>query len=137
MESFMKLILVALASCLIGTGVGVGALFLTENVGADDLLVFIPVMFVAALFMCGFFYAPGMFWMKRRKGCKSARVFPLVAGFLLNIPILVFLLCALSVGKFFSGLSEALLFGTAFVVTGLVFGHGFVWYCRGRDMARS
>src|SRR6266511_4542807 len=127
----MKLILVALTSCLIGTGVGVGELFLTENVGAEDLLGFIPVMLVAALLMCSFFYAPGMFWLRRRKGCKSVRVFPLVAGFALNVPILVFLLFALSAGKFFSGLGEVLLFMTAFVVAGLVFGHGFVWYCRG------
>ena len=95
------------------------------------------MIFVAALLMCSFLYAPGLFWLKRRKGCKSVRVFPLVGGFALNAPILVFLLFALSVGKFFSGLSEALSFGTAFVVAGLVFGRGFVWYCRGRNMARS
>jgi hypothetical protein len=120
-----------------GTGVGAGALILTENISADDLLGFIPLMFVSSLLLCSFFYVPGMFWLKHRKGCTSVWTFPLVAGFVLNIPILVFLLFALSIGKFFSGLSEVLLFGTAFVVTGLIFGRGFAWYCRGCGMART
>ena len=33
----MKLVLVSLVSCLLGTAVGVGALLLTESVGAADL----------------------------------------------------------------------------------------------------
>ncbi len=134
---FMKLILVALVACIIGTGVGVAALFLTENVGAEDLLGFIPIIFIVAMLMCGLSYAPGMFWLKRRKGCESTQVFPLVAAFILNIPIFIFLLFALSVGKFFSGFSEVLLFTVAFIVAGLVFGRGFVWYCRGKSLVIS
>lgn len=133
----MKLVLVAFLSCIIGTAVGVGALFLTENVGAGDLLGFIPMMFIVAMLMCGLFYAPGMFWLKRRRGCEATQVFPLVAAFILNVPIFMFLLFALTVGKFFSGLSEVLLFTVAFVVAGYVFGRGFVWYCRGRNLVAS
>ena len=133
----MRLILVALASCTIGTIVGVGALFLTEDVGAGDLLGFIPVMFIAAMLMCGLSYAPGLFWLKKRKGCGSASAFSLAAAFALNVPIFVFFIIALSVGKFFSGLSEVLLFTTAFVAAGLIFGRGFVWYCRGQNLAAS
>ncbi|HYP27801.1 MAG TPA: hypothetical protein VE262_13875 [Blastocatellia bacterium] len=132
----MKLVFVALTSCLIGTGVGIGALFLTENVSRGDLLGFTPVMLAASLIMCSFFYAPGMFWLKRRKGCDSTRLFLLVAAFVLNAPILLFLLFAASAGRFFSGISEVLLFAAAFVAAGLVFGRGFVWYCGGTDTAR-
>ena len=76
----MKLLLVALASCLLGTAVGVGALLLTESVGAADLLGFVPLMFVPALVMCGVAYTPGLFWLKWRKGGAPAAAFPLVAG---------------------------------------------------------
>ena len=133
----MKLILVAIVSCVIGTTIGVGALLLTENVGPADLSGFIPVMFIAALLMCGLSYAPGLFWLKKRKGCESASTFPLAAAFVLNIPIFLFFVFAMSVGKFFSGLSEVLLFTAAFVTAGLVFGFGFAWYCRGQDLAAS
>lgn len=133
----MKLVLVALVSCIIGTLVGVGALFITENVGAGDLLGFIPVMFIIAMLMCGLSYAPGLFWLKKRKGCSGASAFPLVAAFILNTPIFIFFIFAMSAGKFFSGLSEVLLFTTAFVAAGLVFGRGFVWYCRERNPASS
>ena len=133
----MRLIIVALASCTMGTIVGVGALFLTEDVGAGDLLGFIPVMFVAAMLMCGLSYAPGLFWLKRRKGCEPASAFSLAAASVLNVPIFAFFILAMAVGKFFSGLSEVLLFTAAFVAAGLVFGRGFVWYCRGRNLAAS
>ena len=131
----MKLILVALAACLLGTAVGVGALLLTESVGAADLSGFVPVMFVVALIMCGLAYTPGLFWLKRRKGCRPTAAFPLVAAFVLNVPVFLFFIFAMSVGKFFSGLGEVLLFTVAFVTAGLVFGRGFIWYCRGREPA--
>ena len=131
----MKLILVALLSCMIGTIVGVGALFLTENVSPGDLLGFTPLIFISALLMCGLSYAPGLFWLRKRKGWESAPALPLAAAFLLNIPIFLFFVFAMWAGKFFSGLGEVLLFTTAFVAAGLVFGRGFVWYCRGRQPA--
>ncbi|HEX8502064.1 MAG TPA: hypothetical protein VF659_15880 [Pyrinomonadaceae bacterium] len=127
----MKLILVALLSCLLGTAVGVGALLLTEDVGAEDLLGFAPLMFAAAALTCGLAYAPGLFWLRRRKGCEPAAAFPLVAAFVLNLPVFLFFAFALSAGKFFSGPGEVLLFALAFVAAGLAFGRGFVWYCRG------
>jgi hypothetical protein len=131
----VKLILIALLSCITGTMAGVGALFLTENVSAGDLSGFIPVMFMAAVLMCVLSYAPGLFWLKRRKGCESAAAFPLAAAFVLNIPVFLFCICAMLVGKFFSGFGEVLLFATAFLTAGLVFGGGFVWYCRGQNLA--
>ena len=131
----MKLLLVALASCLLGTAVGVGALLLTESAGAADLLGFVPIMFVLALVMCGVAYTPGLFWLTRRQGGAPAAAFPLVAAFVLNTPVFLFFVYAMSVGKFFSGPGEVLLFAAAFVTAGLVFGRGFVWYCRGRKPA--
>ena len=131
----MRLLLVSLVSGLLGTAVGVGALLLTESVGAADLLGFAPVMFVLATAMCGLAYAPGLFWLRRRKGCEPAAAFPLVAAFVLNVPVFLFFVFAMSAGKFFSGLGEVLLFTAAFVTAGLVFGRGFVWYCRGRKPA--
>ena len=131
----MKLMLVAVVSCALGTAVGLGALLLTEDVGAADLSGFIPVMFLAALLMCGLSYAPGLFWLKKRRGGESASAFPLAAAFVLNAPIFLFFLFAMAAGKFFSGPSEVLLFSVAFVAAGLVFGVGFVRHCRGRDTA--
>lgn len=131
----MRLILVSLVSCLLGTAVGVGALFLTESVGAGDLLGFVPVMFALAVLMCAGAYAPGLFWLRRRKGCEPAAAFPLVAAFVLNAPVFLFFAFAMSAGKFFSGPGEVLLFAAGFVAAGLAFGRGFVWYCRGRKTA--
>ena len=96
---------------------------------------FIPIMFISAVLMCGLAYAPGLFWLRRRGGCESASAYSLAAAFVLNLPIFAFFIFAMSVGKFFSGLSEVLLFTAAFVAAGLAFGRGFVWYCRGRKMA--
>ena len=133
----MRLLLVALLSGVTGTAVGVGALLLTEDVGAADLLGFIPVMFIAAMLMCGLSYAPGLFWLRKHKGCESASAFPLAAAFILNIPVFLFFVFTMYAGKFFSGLSEVLLFTTAFVAAGLIFGRGFVWYCRGQNLTAS
>ncbi len=124
----MRLILVGLVACIVGTTVGVGALFLTETVSAADLLGFIPVMFVAAALMCGLFYLPGMLWLKRSQ--RTTKHSPLIVAFILNLPIFLFLLFALSIGRFFSGLGEILIFAMAFIVAGLVFGQGFLWYLR-------
>jgi len=133
----MRLFLVALASSLIGTIIGVGALFLTEDVGAADLSGLIPVMFIAAVLMCALCYAPGLFWLKKRMAWESAPAFLLTSAFVLNAPVFLFFIFAMSAGKFFSGLSEVLLFTAAFVAAGLAFGGGFVWYNRGRGLAAS
>jgi hypothetical protein len=81
--------------------------------------------------MCGLLYAPVLLWLRhRRGGCQPRRLFLLVPAFVLNLPAFILLLVTVLRGTGFSGFTEISLFITAFVVTGLMFGAGFVRYCR-------
>ena len=137
----MKLFLLSIFARLAGTVAGVALLFASSyafyggEVGAVDVLSFIPLMFVPALLMCGLLYAPVLLWLRRqRKSCAPARLFVLVPAFVLNIPAFVVLLAGLLAGNVFFGLSEVSLFAAAFIVAGLIFGRGFVRYCRSKTV---
>lgn len=132
----MKLLLLSIFASVAGTCAGVALLFATSyafyggEVGAVDVLSFIPLMFVPALLMCGLLYAPVLLWLRRRrKSCTPARLFVLVPAFVLNAPAFVVLIAGLLAGNVFFGVSEITLFAAAFVVAGLAFGRGFVRYC--------
>lgn len=134
----MKLLLLSLLASAAGTCAGVALLFASSyafyggEVGAVDVLSFVPLMFVPALLMCALLYAPVLLWLKRRrKSCAPARLFVLVPAFVLNAPAFLVLLAGLLAGNVFFGVSEVLLFAAAFVVAGLIFGRGFVRLCAG------
>lgn len=136
----MRLFLFALLASVAGTATGVAALYassLVVNDGAGvalvDLTSFSTLFFVPSLIMCGLFYAPGLFWLRRRRGdCRPARLFVLASGVLLNIPAFLILTASVLSGGFFSGFDEIILFVAAYVVAGVVFGLGFVANCRAR-----
>jgi hypothetical protein len=132
----LKLFLLSIFASVTGTCVGVVLLLIISyafyggDVGAVDVLSFIPLMFVPALLMCGLLYTPALLWLKRRrKSCAPARLFVLVPAFILNAPAFVVLLAGLLAGNVFFGVSEVLLFAAAFVVAGLMFGRGFARWC--------
>jgi hypothetical protein len=137
--SLLKLILLSVVASLAGTCAGLAALFVTSyafhggDVDTIDVLSFIPLMIVPALLMCGLLYVPGLLWLRRRRrGCEPASLFVLASAFALNVPAFVVLLAGLLAGNVFFGLSEIFLFAVAFVVAGLIFGRGFVRYCKGK-----
>lgn len=132
----MKLFWLSIFASLAGTTAGITLLFIIAyafyggDVDAIDVFSFIPLMFVPALLLCGLLYAPCLLWLRRRrKNCAPARLFVLMPAFVLNIPAFIVLLAGLFAGNVFFGLSEILLFAVAFIVTGAIFGRGFVRYC--------
>jgi hypothetical protein len=137
----LKLFLLSIFAGLAGTTAGIALLFITSyafhggDVGAVDVLSFIPLMLVPALLMCGLLYTPGLLWLKRRrKNCTPARLFVFFPALVLNVPAFIVLLAGLLAGNVFFGWSEVLLFAVAFIVSGLIFGRGFVRYCVGKTV---
>ena len=132
----MRLIVVALLSCVAGTAVGVGLLYADgEPVGVEDLLGFGGFIFAPALLCCALFYAPGLLRVRRRRGgCRPPHVFVLASALVFNLPAFAFVAAGLLMGNF-SGAGEAALFLCAFAAAGIVFGLGFVRHCR-RGRAR-
>jgi ABC-type multidrug transport system permease subunit len=137
----LKLLRLSIFASLAGTTAGIALLFITAyafhggDVDTVDVLSFIPLMLVPALLMCGLLYTPGLLWLKRkRKSCAPARLFLLTPAFALNVPAFVVLLAGLLAGNVFFGWSEILLFAVTFIVAGLVFGRGFVRYCRSKTV---
>ena len=127
----MRLIVVALLSCLAGTAVGLGLLYAGgEPVGVEDLLGFGGFIFAPALLCCALFYAPGLFWLRRRRGgCRPPHLFVLASALVLNLPAFAFVAAGMLMRNF-SGAGEAALFLCAFAAAGFVFGLGFVRHCR-------
>jgi hypothetical protein len=137
----LKLLRLSIFASLAGTTAGIALLFITAyafhggDVDAVDVLSFIPLMLVPALLMCGLLYAPGLFWLRRRrKSCAPALLFVLMPALVLNIPAFTVLLAGLFAGNVFFGWSEISLFAAAFIVAGLIFGRGFVRYCESKTV---
>lgn len=134
----MRLFLLALASALAGTAVGLVILVATgyapgaaEGPSAEDFQSFAVLTFVPALLLCLLLYAPALLWLsRRRRSCGPAGFFTLVPAFALNAPVFVVLLAGLLAGGVFFGPSEVLLFAAAFAAAGATFGRSFVWWCR-------
>jgi len=131
----LRLILAALVSCLAGSLAGVGLMYAGgEPVGFEDALGVGSFVFVPALLCCALLYAPGLFWLRRRRGgCRPAYLFPLVSALVLNLPAFAFIAGGLLLNNF-SGASEAALFAPAYVVAGLLFGLGFLWHCGNKEV---
>jgi hypothetical protein len=128
-KNLFRLIIVALASWLVGVGV-ISAIsyFIYEELSLADLLGFGGMSLIAAVFVFTALYAPGLFWLRRRlRGCEPAIFFPLASALLLNAPL--FMLLALLAGRKMV-VSEAILFASGFLTMGLVFGLGFIWSYR-------
>lgn len=138
----MRLLLVSLVACVAGTLAGVGMLYAsarfiyqTEVVSAAELSGVAGLSFIFSAVMCGVLYAPGLFMLRRLLGgCRPALSFLFTSAIALNFPAAVVLVAGMRAGMF-SGVSEVALFLSAFAVTGLVFGGGYVWNCRRRERA--
>jgi hypothetical protein len=125
----MKLILVAVISWLLGLVTHLIPMYLIfdEPPSTADLIGVGGASLIFSLLVFFLVYTPGLFWLRRRRaGCQPAIHFP-IASTILTIPIL--LVIGLRVSKSFST-GEALLFMIQFLVAGICFGFGFVWYCR-------
>lgn len=141
----LKLITVSLVSAVTGTLAALAMMFITsglsqggEPVSAEDLLGIASLTFVPALIMCGLLYTPVLLWLRRRRtGCEPRPLFLLVPAFVLNLPAFILLIVSGLKGAGFAGFLEISLFFTAFIVTGLMFGAGFICYCRMRSVATT
>ncbi len=132
-KNLFRLIIVGLASWLVGVGV-ISAIsyFIYEELSLADLLGFGGMSLIASVFVFTVLYAPGLFWLRRRlRGCQPAIFFPLASALFLNAPL--FMLLALLAGRKMVT-SEAVLFASGFLTMGLVFGLGFIWSYRDRDV---
>ena len=127
----LRLIITALLSCAAGALVSVALLPLSgEPFSGEDAAGVAVFAFVPSLLLCAVSYAPGLFWLRRRKGgCRPAYLFPFVSALALNAPAAALLACGLLLGNF-SGAGEVALFLPAYVVAGFLFGLGFLLYCR-------
>ena len=61
----------------------------------------------------------------------------LAVAFALNLPAFIIFIVSGLRGTGFAGFREVSLFFTAFIVTGLTFGAGFIRYCRTKSLQRS
>jgi hypothetical protein len=120
----MKLLAISISSWLAGL-IPVLAIthFAVEPLSFADLMGFTVMSLMAALPAIGLLYLPGLFWLRRRLGgCERAALFSVVAAFILNAPLIVFI--GFQAGRSMAR-SEALLFICLFIITGLLFGLGF------------
>jgi len=120
----MKLLAISVSSWLAGL-IPVLAIthFVVEPLSFADLMGFTVMSLIAALVAIGVLYLPGLFWLRRRMGgCERGVLFSLVAAFILNAPLIVFI--GFQAGRSMAR-SEAILFISLFVVMGLIFGLGF------------
>lgn len=127
----LRLIFVSLVSCAAGAAVSVGLLYLSgEPPSAEDAAGMAVFAFVPSLLFCALFYAPGLFWLRRRRGgCRPPYLFPLVSALALNAPAAALLAGGMLLGNF-SGAGEVALFLPAYVAAGFLFGLGFLLHCR-------
>lgn len=139
----LKLLAVALVSAATGTLAALAMLFILSGLGqsgepvsAEDLFGIASLTFMPGLIMCGLLYAPALLWLRRRHtGCEPRLLFLLVPAFVMNLPAFILLIVSGLRGAGFAGFLEISLFFTAFIVTGLMFGAGFVCYCRMKSVA--
>ena len=128
-KNLVRIIIVAFTSWLFGLGV-ISALsyFLYGELSAADFLGFGGMSLIASAVVCTVLYVPGLFWLRRRlNGCEPAIFFPLASSLFLNAPLFM-ILALLAARKMVT--SEAILFASGFLTTGLVFGFGFIWSYR-------
>ena len=141
----LKLVAVALTSAITGTLAALAMLFITswisqngEPVSAEDLLGMASLTFAPGLAMCALLYAPALLWLRRRHaGCEPRLMFLLVPALVMNIPAFILLTVSGLRGTGFAGFLEISLFFTAFIATGLMFGAGFIRYCRTQSAATT
>jgi hypothetical protein len=133
------LILSALVAAVAGTVAGLLGLLVssfvmgTGPVSGEDAFGFATLIPVAALILCAVLYTPGLLLLRRvRKACEPVSLFTLTAALVLNVPVVIAMFIAQSSGSPFFGAGEVSIFLLAFIVTGLVFGRGFVSHCRRR-----
>jgi uncharacterized membrane-anchored protein YitT (DUF2179 family) len=130
----MKLILISLASWLIGLAAILLTFFVVEGESlssADIKGAMISSLVIAAL-LFSLAYAPSLFWLRKRLGgCRPAVIFPFTSALVLNLP--VFLIGILAIGRTLVA-SEAFALIGAFVLMGTAFGLGFVWNYQDRTI---
>ena len=131
---FMKLILISLASWLIGLAAILLTFFAVEgqHLSSADIKGATVTSLIVAALLFSLAYAPSLFWLRNRLGgCRPAAVFPLASALVLNIP--VFLIGFLAIGRTLAT-GEAFAFIGAFILMGTAFGLGFVWNYQNRDI---
>ena len=130
----MKLILISLASWLLGLAAILLTFFVVEGESlssADIKGAMISSLVIAAL-LFSLAYAPSLFWLRKRLGgCRPAVIFPFTSALVLNLP--VFLIGILAIGRTLVA-SEAFALIGAFVLMGTAFGLGFVWNYQDRTI---
>lgn len=127
----MRLLLIFVLSWLAGlAAVSAISYFVYDELSRADFFGFAGFSLVGASLATALLYAPGLFWLRRLLGgCRPAIVFPVASSLFLNGPI--FLIVALVAGRKIVS-SEAVLFVSGFLATGLLFGIGFIWNYRER-----
>ena len=128
-RNLVRIIIVAFTSWLFGLGV-ISALsyFLYGETSMADFLGFGGMSLIASAVVLTALYVPGLFWLRRRlNGCEPAIFFPLASSLFLNAPLFM-ILALLAARKMVT--SEAILFASGFLTTGLIFGLGFIWSYR-------
>jgi len=134
-RDWTRIVVLAMASWLSGLGVICAiSYFFFGELSAADVVGFGGTSLIASSVLFTVLYVPGLFWLKRHlNGCEPAIFFPLASALFLNAP--PFMLLALLAGRKMVA-SEAILFASGFLTTGLVFGLGFVWSYRSSNRAR-
>ena len=130
-KNVVRIILVGFASWLSGLGViSAVSYFFYGELSSADFMGFGGLSLMASAVVLTVLYVPGLLWLRRRlNGCEPAIFFPLASSLFLNAPLFM-LLAVLAARKMVT--SEAILFASGFLTTGLVFGLGFIWSYRDR-----
>ncbi len=131
----LKLFIVAALSWLAGLATILSWSYIfVETPSRADVFGFGTLTLITAVPIFALLYLPGLFWLRRRLGgCRPAAFFPLASGVLLNLPVVALSLFMARL-KASMAVGEHTLFIAGFVVMGLTFGLGFVWYCRASTM---
>ena len=125
-KSVANLFLNAFVAWLAGL-VFISATLYFSNSGADftitDIMGFGVMAIVASGILMLLVYLPSLYWLKRRsRGVGQQLRFPLLTGFICNLP--VFIILALLINRKMAA-SEAIGFMLTFLVIGASFGYGF------------
>lgn len=135
----MKLLITTILSWLAGVAAHLVPTYVLfkEPLNTDDFIGIGLLSFAASLLVFFLMYLPGLLWLRRRLGgCNPAIYFPLAAALLLNLPtVLLIGLLYQYAGAFATG--EAILFIFQFIVSGVVFGAGFVWHYQRRPLQKN
>jgi hypothetical protein len=135
----MKLFITAILSWLAGLAAHLLPTYFIfkEPLYADDFIGIGVMSLVASLLIFLLIYTPGLLWLRKRlEGCKPAIYFPLAAALILNLPVLLLIsLLYKFAGAFSTG--EAILFSAQFIISGAVFGAGFLWHYQNRPLQKE